>query len=80
MNTGENTSRTISPDPSIVDARKALSQLRKWGIQFDGKDPLGFLEHLEELCDAAGYSYQLTMQGLSVLLKGEVLLKGDALL
>lgn len=39
-------------NPAEANAR-AVNQIRKWGCQFEGKDPASFLERLEELW--AGY-------------------------
>src|SRR5580765_4697217 len=31
------------------DDAKSINQMRKWGCQFDGRDPLSFLERVDEL-------------------------------
>jgi len=35
-------------DPDLRPA-KVMSQMRKWGLHFDGKDPWAFLERINEL-------------------------------
>lgn len=63
-----------TPRATELDTGEAFNQLRKWGLQFDGRDPLGFLEQVEELCDAAGFPQELLLKGLPIFLKGEALL------
>lgn len=62
------------PTPAQPEPGKILGQIRKWGIYFDGKDPLGFLEHLEDMIEAAGYSHEAILRSLPALLKGDALL------
>lgn len=50
------------------------TQVRKWGCHFDGKDPLSFLEHLEEQCAAYGFREEQLLPGLPTLLRGDALL------
>ncbi|KMQ83460.1 hypothetical protein RF55_19996, partial [Lasius niger] len=56
------------------DDTKVINQIRKWGCHFDGRDPLAFLERVEELKDAYGYTDGQLLKGLPELLKGETLL------
>jgi hypothetical protein len=51
-----------------------MSQMRKWGIHFDGKDPWGFLERITELKEAYEYTDRQILAGLPELLKGDALL------
>jgi len=46
------------PDPDTRPA-KVMSQMRKWGLHFDGKDPWAFLERIDELRDEYGYSDEI---------------------
>ncbi|KMQ86825.1 reverse ribonuclease integrase [Lasius niger] len=62
-----------APGPPTDDA-KVISQIRKWGCHFDGKDPISFLERLAELRDAYGPSDQQLLKGLPELLRGDPLL------
>src|SRR5436190_21107022 len=62
----------IAPEP--LDRPQLLNQIRKWGCQFDGKEPLAFLERVEELKDAYGFSGEQMLLGLSELLRGNALL------
>src|SRR5580765_1147237 len=57
------------PDPATI-----LNQIRKWGLHFEGKDPFAFLERLEELTRAYGYSDDWLLLGLPELLRGDPLL------
>lgn len=74
MNESVATPPAASEATATMDAAKSLSHIRKWGVYFDGKDPLGFLEQLEDLCDAAGFSHDTLLRGLPLLLKGDALL------
>jgi len=51
-----------------------MNQIRKWGCHFDGKDPFAFLERIEELRQAYGYSGEQLLLGLPELLRGDTLL------
>jgi hypothetical protein len=53
---------------------KQMSQIRKWGCHFDGKDPISFLERLEELQAEYGFTDAQLLRGLPELLRGEALL------
>lgn len=48
--------RIAAPTPPEEDPVKVLNQIRKWGLHFEGKNPLSFLEHTQELRIAYGYS------------------------
>jgi hypothetical protein len=58
----------------MLEQTKMLNQIRKWGQQFDGKDPLSFLERIEELRRGYGYEDEQLLLGLPELLKGDALL------
>jgi len=53
---------------------KTIDQIRKWGCHFDGKDPVAFLERVEELKLAYGTTGPQLLNGLPELLKGDALL------
>jgi hypothetical protein len=53
---------------------KVMNQMRKWGCHFDGKDPVSFLERLEELQREYGYDGALLLRGLPEMLRGDALL------
>lgn len=55
-------------------AAETMTQIRKWGCQFDGRDALSFLERIEELRIGCGFTQDQILIGLPVLLKGEPLL------
>jgi len=55
------------------DMAKVINQIRKWGCYFDGKDPLSFLERVEELQQGYGFSGEQLLMGLPELLRGETL-------
>jgi len=38
----------------LETATRAIDQIRKWGCHFDGKNPVAFLERVEELKSAYG--------------------------
>ncbi|XP_032689773.1 activity-regulated cytoskeleton associated protein 2-like isoform X2 [Odontomachus brunneus] len=52
---------------------KTINQMRKWGCQFDGKDPISFLERIEELQSSYSYTDEQMLQGLPELLRGGTL-------
>ncbi|XP_032689034.1 activity-regulated cytoskeleton associated protein 1-like [Odontomachus brunneus] len=56
-----------------MDIAKSINQMRKWGCQFDGKDPISFLERIEELQNSYGYTEEQMLQGLPELLRGSTL-------
>jgi len=64
------------PIPVYDDAAthaKTMNQMRKWGCHFDGRDPLTFLERIEELQTQYRYSGDLMLEGLPELLRGDAL-------
>ncbi|XP_024879264.1 uncharacterized protein LOC112459414 [Temnothorax curvispinosus] len=63
-----------SIDSTTPDPAKVMDQIRKWGCHFDGKDPLAFLERVEELRQGYGYSGDQLLLGLPELLRGDTLL------
>jgi len=60
-------------DPDMRPA-KVMSQMRKWGLHFDGKDPWAFLERVDELRCEYEYPDELVLRGLPEVLKGDALL------
>lgn len=76
-------SESVEPTPPAVARSahespetivKGVNQIRKWGCHFDGRDPVAFLERVEELREA----YQIP--GANLLLGLPELMRGDALL
>lgn len=65
---------TNVPSDELAQHAKAMNQIRKWGCHFDGKDPLSFLERIEE------YQQQYRFSGEQMLASLPELLRGDALL
>ena len=57
-----------------IDSAKVMNQIRKWGCHFDGRDPLSFLERLDELKQSYGYTGDQMLMGLPEMLKGDSLL------
>jgi hypothetical protein len=66
--------RPGTPPVTMLERTKILNQIRKWGQQFDGKDPLSFLERIEELRRGYGYDDEQLLLGLPELLKEDALL------
>jgi len=64
----------LLPLASPFDPTRVIDQIRKWGHHFDGKDPVQFLERIEELQDAYRITPEQTLLGLPELLRGEPLL------
>ncbi|KMQ85218.1 reverse ribonuclease integrase, partial [Lasius niger] len=68
----------IVPQPRLtgpgLDDAKLINQMRKWGCQFDGRDPLFFLERVDELKTAYGFPDGQILKGLPELMKGDALL------
>lgn len=60
-------------EPELFEG-KAINQIRKWGCHFDGRDPAAFLERVEELRGAYGFTRAQLLQGLPELLRGDTLL------
>jgi len=52
---------------------KSMNQIRKWGCHFDGRDPLSFLERVEELQLQYRYTDELMLAGLPELLRGDAI-------
>jgi len=50
-----------------------MNQIRKWGCHFDGRDPLSFLERIEELQLQYRYTDELMLAGLPELLRGDAI-------
>jgi len=63
------------PPPAATDDghAKCMNQIRKWGCHFDGRDPLSFLERVEELQQQYRYADELMLAGLPELLRGEAI-------
>jgi len=61
------------PDPDMRPA-KVMSQMRKWGLHFDGKDFWSFLERIDELRCEYEYPDELLLRGLPEVLRGDALL------
>lgn len=53
---------------------KSANQIRKWGCHFDGRDPLAFLERLDELRACYGFTDAQLLAGLPELFRGDALL------
>lgn len=72
------TRRLVQPTSPIAseapDVVSAINQIRKWGCHFDGRDPISFLERIEELQAAYGLSSLEMLAGLPELLKGDALM------
>ena len=64
----------INPDAPIRDDAKVINQIRKWGCHFDGRDPVAFLERVQELNAGYGFSTTQLLRALPELLRGDVLL------
>lgn len=76
LSTGTRLSASPSATSEIAttDNAKACSHIRKWGCLFDGKDPISFLERVEELHRAYGFTDRQLLMGLPELLRGNPLL------
>jgi len=65
----------MPPAPTHTDDAqshaKCMNQIRKWGCHFDGRDPLSFLERVEELQLQYRYTDELMLAGLPELLRGD---------
>lgn len=51
-----------------------LEQMRKWGLNYDGRDPYAFLERINELQQAYQLSDEKIFRGFPEHLKGDALL------
>ncbi|XP_032690004.1 activity-regulated cytoskeleton associated protein 2-like [Odontomachus brunneus] len=69
--TSQETEVSYRNDPATV--AKTINHMRKWGCQFDGKDPISFLERIEELRSSYEYTDEQMLQGLPELLRGSTL-------
>ena len=56
---------------TVTDQTKVIDQMRKWGLHFDGRDAYSFLERLEELQTAYGFSDNQVFQGFAELLHND---------
>jgi len=67
----------LPPPPTHTDDAhshaKCMNQIRKWGCHFDGRDPLSFLERVEELQLQYRYTDELMLAGLPELLRGDAI-------
>lgn len=68
------TAPATAPAVPNIDTASILSQMRKWGCVFDGRDPVSFLERIEELRQGYGYPGEYLLRGLPELLRGDTLL------
>jgi hypothetical protein len=65
----------IDDPPSGDDGNaRTMNQIRKWGCSFEGKDPLAFLERVEELQAEYGFADEKLLRGLPEMLRGDALL------
>jgi len=53
---------------------ETMNLVRKWGCRFSGKDPLAFLERVEELRTGYGLTHEQLLRCLPELISGEPLL------
>lgn len=56
-----------------IDWTRTLNQIRKWGVHFDGKNPLAFLERANKLREAYGYSGEIMIARMPEVLRGDPL-------
>lgn len=71
----EETGPTRAPTGlSTVERIKLINQMRKWGLHFDGVDPLTFLERIEELRAGYGLDHDQLLLDLPECLRGNALL------
>jgi hypothetical protein len=63
-----------APAITLADPARTMDQIRKWGCYFEGKDPVTFLERVDELQARYRYSGAQMLLGLPELLRGEPLL------
>jgi len=64
----------LAPTASPPHFGETMNLVRKWGCCFTGKDPLAFLERVEELRSAYGLSNEQMLRCLPELISGEPLL------
>jgi hypothetical protein len=63
-----------TPPTADVDWAKSTDRIRQWACHFEGTDPAAFLERVEELRDAYGYTGPQLFRGLPELLRGEAIM------
>jgi len=61
---------STAPPPHLGET---MNLVRKWGCRFTGKDPLAFLERVEELRNAYGLTNEQMLRCLPELIIGEPL-------
>jgi len=66
------TEQAITPSPTQLG--ETMNLVRKWGCHFTGKDPLAFLERIEELRSGYGLTNEQLLRCLPELIAGEPLL------
>jgi len=72
---GNETSAMTDPGPTASPPHlgETMNLVRKWGCRFAGKDPLAFLERVEELRSAYGLTNEQMLRCLPELITGEPL-------
>jgi len=65
---------TDKPPDTSPPLGETMNLVRKWGCRFTGKDPLAFLERVEELRSGYGLTYEQLLRCLPELISGEPLL------
>jgi len=65
---------TDNPPIAPPSLGETMNLVRKWGCRFTGKDPLAFLERVEELRSGYGLTYEQLLRCLPELISGEPLL------
>lgn len=67
--------RAIVHAPSQKDSPTVCNIVRKWGLKFDGRrDPVSFLERIQELMESYSLTNEELMKALPELLQGSALL------
>lgn len=67
-------SDTNVPSDELTQHAKAMNQIRKWGCHFDGRDPLSFLERIDEYQHQYRFSDEQMRASIPELLRGDALL------
>jgi len=62
------TEQAITPSPTQLG--ETMNLVRKWGCHFTGKDPLAFLERIEELRSGYGFTNEQLFRCLPELIAG----------
>jgi len=72
----ETPTATMTDHPSTTPPPlgETMNLVRKWGCRFTGKDPLAFLERVEELRSGYGLTHEQLLRCLPELISGEPLL------